>query len=238
MKKTIIYAVLFVSGFCSLSFTETNLENGNEIIDITLVETLPELGLSASEPLNPNLLNNNRFIALLGATLDDNNYYELARMGFEQRYHQLYLILERRVNMLSREEMGEIVDGLDIELKDLQKIKWNDDLVSYNKHLACRYYLNSDCIQQTLDQKTQIQGNYTSNFKLIQRYIDIYTNYPNEITIPYPDELYMYSELPAYANFIKILDVSLSMGLIEIAEDRIEEGIEYFIQQQSIIRGC
>lgn len=163
MKKTIICAVLFVSGFCSLSLAELNLENNNEggIIDITLVEILPELGFSDLEPLNTDLLNNNRFIALLGATLDDDNYYELAQEVFEKRYHQLYLILERRVKTLSDEEIREIIDGLEIELKGLRKIKWDDDLVSYNKHLACRYYLNSDCIQQTLDQKKQIQENYT-----------------------------------------------------------------------------
>lgn len=236
MKKTIICAALFVSGICSLSFAELNLENDNKIIDIPLIETLSELELSEPKPLNPSLLNNNRFIALLGATLDDDNYYEFAQNRFAQRYHELYLRLVEKNDIFSDEEIRIIFNDVNPELDDSKKIKWHD-LAFDNKpkYLACRYYLNADCIQQTLAQKQQIVESYTDNLKLIQRYIGIYTNYPNEIMIPYPDEFYMYSELPAYENFIKILDISLSKGLIDIAAGKIEHGIKYFIEQQTII---
>src|SRR5699024_9097453 len=114
MKKSLICTALIIFGLTSFSIAEEK------------VELLPEVKeLITPKPLNPELLENNRFIALLGATYAKEDYYNVTKIAFAKDYAAIFEALPE-ADMLSSEEISQIA----LELKKLDYsqglLQWED----------------------------------------------------------------------------------------------------------------
>ena len=214
MKKSLICAALIILGLTNFSVAEEK------------VELLPEVkALITPKPLNANLLENNRFIALLGATYAKDDYYNVTKTAFAKDYAAIYEALPE-ADMLSSEEINQIA----LELKKLDYsqglLQWQDPQNFIRMNPLCLEYSDASCIDKVIKNQTNIQQLLKANDTLIQRYDDIFSHYPVAHTLFFPREGYMVMPLPAYNYLLNILKVQLANSVILISEGQVDQGIK------------
>lgn len=214
MKKSLICAALIILGLTSFSVAEEK------------VELLPEVKvLITPKPLDLKLLENNRFIALLGATYAKDDYYNVAKTAFAKDYVAIYDALPE-ADML----MGEEIDLLALELKKLDYsqglLQWQDPQNFIRMNPLCLEYNDASCIDKVIKNQANIQQLLKDNNALTQRYDDIFSRYPVAHTLFFPREGYMVTPLPAYHNLLNILKAQLANSVVLISEGKVDQGIE------------
>ncbi|WP_143691179.1 hypothetical protein [Wohlfahrtiimonas populi] len=214
MKKSLICASLIIFGLTSFSVAEEQ------------VELLPEVKeLITPKPLDANLLENNRFIALLGATYAKDDYYNVTKTAFAKDYAAIFEALPE-ADMLSSEEISQIA----LELKKLDYLQgllqWEDSANFVRTNPLCFEYNDANCIEKTIQNQSNIQQLLKNNDALIQRYDDIFSHYPVAHTLFFPREGYIVMPLPAYNYLLNILKMQLANSVILISGGKADQGIE------------
>lgn len=214
MKKSLICTTLIILGLTSFSVAEEK------------VELLPEVkALITPKPLDSKLLENNRFIALLGATYAKDDYYKVAKTAFAKDYASIYEALPE-ADMLSSEEINQIAS----ELKKLDYsqglLQWQDPQNFIRMNSLCFEYNDTSCIDKVIKNQSNIHQLLKDNDALIQRYDDVFSKYPIAHTLFFPREGYLVMPLPAYHNVLNILKVQLVNSVVLISDGKIDQGIE------------
>ena len=223
MKKSLICTALIILDLTSFSVAEEQ------------VELLPEVKeLITQKPLDPELLENNRFIALLGATYAGDDYYDVAKTAFAKDYASIYEALPE-ADMLSSEEINQIA----LELKKLDYsqglLQWQDPKNFIRMNPLCFEYNDASCIDKVIKNQSNIQQLLKDNDELIQRYDDVFSKYPIAHTLFFPREGYLVMPFPAYHNVLNILKVQLANSVILISDGKIDQGIKtLFLLQRRI----
>lgn len=220
MKKSLICAALIILGLTSFSIAEEK------------VELLPTVkALITPKPLDPELLENNRFIALLGATYAKDDYYNITKIAFAKDYAAIYEALPD-VDMLSSEEISQL--ALELQKLDYSQglLQWQDSENFVRTNPLCLEYNDTNCIDKIIQNQTNIQQLLKDNDALIERYDDIFSHYPIAHTLFFPREGYIVMPLPAYHNLLNIQKVQLANSVILISQGRVDEGIEVLMRLQ------
>lgn len=220
MKKSLICAALIILGLTSFLVAEDN------------AELLPEVKeLITPKPLDPKLLENNRFIALLGATYAKDDYYNVTKTAFAKDYAAIYEALPE-VNMLSSEEINQI--ALELNKLDYSQglLQWQDPKNFIKINLLCFEYNNSHCIDQIIQNQSKIQQLLKDNETLIQRYDDVFRDYSVAYTLFFPREASIMTPLPAYQNLLSIMKAQLANSVVLISEGKVDQGIETLLLLQ------
>ena len=190
------------------------------------VELLPEVkALITPKPLDPKLLENNRFIALLGATYAKDDYYNVAKIAFAKDYAAIYEALPK-ANMLSSEEINQIASELNKLDYSQGLLQWQDPKNFIRMNPLCFEYNDASCIDNVIKNQSNIQQLLKGNDALIQRYDDVFSKYPIVHTLFFPREASMMTPLPAYQNLLNILKAQLANSVVLISEGKLDQGIE------------
>ncbi|GAA5103035.1 hypothetical protein [Wohlfahrtiimonas larvae] len=217
MKKSLICAALIILGLTSFSVAEEQ------------VELLPEVkALIEVKPLNIELLEDNLFIALLGAMYADDNYYELAKESYIKDYQTVIDNISDD-SMLSQEIINLI--GQDNTYTTLQ---WIEGWAKFY-NTPCEQYLNDDCVEQIVSDKQMVLLDIEKNQKILDRYQLIFSKKYRNGIVPLPRDGAAYMQLPSYAVFLKAHNLSLAQAMIKISEGNIDGGIDILIMQQKHI---
>lgn len=214
MKKSLICAALIILGLTSFSIAEEQ------------VELLPEVkALITPKPLDPKLLENNRFIALLGATYAKDDYYNVAKTAFAKDYAAIYEALPE-ADMLSSEEINQIASELNKLDYSQGLLQWQDPQNFIRMNPLCFEYNDASCINKVIKNQSNIQQLLKNNDELIQRYDDVFSKYPIAHTLFFPREGYLVMPFPAYHNVLNILKAQLANSVVLISEGKVNQGIE------------
>lgn len=211
MKKSLICAALIILGVAIvLLFTYKKEKRALPILisKEEVVKPLPTVEtLIAPNELELELLENNRFIAILGLQHAGDDYYEVAKNAFIQNYENVYQQRLKVIESLKYKAINQMKFLPYAQTEGLLKLIDDENLLTSNKF--CLQYLDSDCIQKIIEQKDNIQKLRKDNKKLIARYYDVFDKYPQETLIVLPS-VFMNSQFQNYSLLPSIMELELA----------------------------
>lgn len=237
MKKSLICTALIILGVAIVLLFTYKKEERALPIPISkeeVVKPLPTVEtLIAPNELELELLENNRFIAILGLQHAGDDYYDVAKHAFIQNYENVYQQRLKVIESLKYKAINQTKFLPYAQTEGLLKLIDDESLLTSNKF--CLQYLDSDCVQKIIKQKDNIQKLRKDNEKLIARYYDIFDKYPQETLIVLPS-VFMNSQFQNYSLLPSIMELELAHIILLFNNGQFDEGIESLLTQQKIIK--
>lgn len=213
MKKILYYMAIYFSGSSFVVSAEEPAILLPEVVE-----------LIAPKKLDLSTLDNNRYIALLGATYADNDYYNVTKQAFARDYNTIYNALPID-EMLPSESIEELAVELNYIYATKTMLRWVDQDEFLRNNLFCALYGDTKCIDKIIAARDRINELLVENEKIIERYHTIFNDYTIARNLLFPREASLSTPMPSYQNIINIFRVKLAYSTLLIADHKIEEGI-------------
>ena len=220
MMKKLLYLIVSLS---SVGLAEEQIQISPALAEMMKIE-----------PLDPKRLENNFYVGQMGLYLPQENYLDLVKKHIQkQDVIGLQFLNEYKINIFKQGDISPkfaLIEELipkdmkkkEVVLKPLNGVV----MLDLKEYTPCLQYLNDNCIQQTINIRTEINQALQENHDLLQRFISLISNSTcNDIIFPNGMDIGS-MELPSYQGMSKLYALILSDAILNLAHSNNQAGIE------------